>query len=80
MPIIAGINDDDENIDTAIEFLSKLNIIHVDLLPYHKMGMDKYRRLNMEYKLSGLEKPTEEVIDKIAEKFKKAGIKIKIGG
>ena len=80
IPIIAGINDDDENIDSAIDFLSKLNIIHVDLLPYHKMGMDKYRRLNMEYKLSGLEKPTDEVINKIAEKFKKAGIKIKIGG
>lgn len=80
MPIIAGINDDDENIDRAVEFLSKLNIIHVDLLPYHKMGMDKYRRLDRSYKLSGLEKPTEEVIAKIAEKFKSAGIKIKIGG
>ena len=80
MPIIAGINDDDENIDNAVEFISKLNIIHVDLLPYHKMGMDKYRRLDRSYKLSGLEKPTEEVIAKIAEKFKSAGIKIKIGG
>ena len=60
MPIIAGINDDDENIDTAIKFLSKINIIHVDLFPYHKMGMDKYRRLNMEYKLSGMENPSDE--------------------
>ena len=80
MPIIAGINDDDENIDKAVDFLSKLNIIQVNLLPYHKMGMDKYRRLNMQYKLSGEETPTEEVMNQIAEKFKKAGIKIKIGG
>lgn len=80
LPIIAGVNDDDENIDKAVDFLSKLNIIHVNLLPYHKMGMDKYRRLNIEYKLSGLEKPSDEVINKIAEKFKSAGIKIKIGG
>ena len=48
MPIIAGVNDDDENIDASYKFLLKLNIIHVDLLPYHKMGMDKYRRLNMD--------------------------------
>ena len=34
----------------------------------------------MEYKLTGLEKPSDLVINKIAEKFKKAGIKIKIGG
>lgn len=80
MPIIAGINDDDENINMAINFLSNLNITQVDLLPYHKMGMDKYRRLNMQYKLSGFEKPTDEILDKIAEKFKKAGIKINIGG
>lgn len=80
MPIIAGVNDDDENIDLAVDFLSKLNIIQINLLPYHNMGMDKYRRLNMNYKLSGLEKPSNEVIDKIAEKFKKSSIKIKIGG
>lgn len=80
MPIIAGINDDDENINTAVDFISKLNIIQVNLLPYHKMGMDKYRRLNRQYKLSGLETPSEEVMNKIADKFKKAGIKIKIGG
>lgn len=80
MPIIAGVNDDDENITKAVDFLSKLNIIQVNLLPYHKMGMDKYRRLNMQYKLSGEETPTEETMNQIAEKFKKAGIKIKIGG
>lgn len=80
MPIIVGINDDDENINKAVDFLSNLNIIQVNLLPYHKMGMDKYRRLNMKYKLSGLETPTEESMNKIADKFKKAGMKIKVGG
>lgn len=80
MPIIAGINDDDENINNAIELLSKLNILQVNLLPYHKMGMDKYRRLKMEYKLSGMEKPSNERMDEIANKFKKSGIKVKIGG
>ncbi|MCM0647834.1 glycyl-radical enzyme activating protein [Clostridium swellfunianum] len=80
MPIIAGINDDFENIEEAISFLSSLNIIQVNLLPYHKMGMDKYRRLEMDYKLSGMEKPTDERMKEIADRFLRRGIKVKIGG
>lgn len=79
MPIIAGINDD-SNIDESINFLSNLNIIQVNLLPYHKMGMDKYKRLGMKYKLTGGEKPSDEKMIEIANKFKLAGIKIKMGG
>lgn len=80
MPIIAGVNDDDEHIDEAVKLLSKINLIQVNLLPYHKMGMDKYRRLEMDYKLSGMEKPTDERMEEIADKFIKGGIKVKIGG
>ena len=80
MPIIRNINDDDEHIDESIRFLAKLKVIQVNLLPYHKMGMDKYRRLDLEYKLSGMEKPTDEKMKEIELKFKKAGIKVKIGG
>ena len=80
MPIISGINDDDENINEAIKFLSNINVNQVNLLTYHKMGMDKYRRLKMEYKLSGMEKPSEERMAEIAEKFTQKGLKVKIGG
>jgi len=80
MPIISGVNDDDEHIDEAIKFLSHINVIQVNLLPYHKMGMDKYRRLKMDYKLSGMEKPSEERMTEIAEMFKVNGFKIIIGG
>lgn len=80
MPIIKGINDDDEHIDESIKFLSNLNITQVNLLPFHKMGMDKYKRLEMEYKLSGMEKPSDEKMMAIQEKFKASGLKVKIGG
>ncbi|MCW7999634.1 radical SAM protein, partial [Clostridium sp. cpc1] len=47
---------------------------------YHSMGMDKYKRLNMDYKLSGREKPADEKMEELKEKFEKEGIKVKIGG
>lgn len=80
MPIICGVNDDEDNIDKSIEFIKKLNVIEVNLLPYHKIGMDKYKKLKMEYKLSGNEKPSEDKMAEIVKKFKDAGIKVKIGG
>ncbi len=80
IPIINDVNDNKRNIDETIKFISKLHLIQVNLLPYHKMGMDKYKRLKMEYKLTGEEKPSDEKMNKIAEKFKQAGIKVKIGG
>ncbi|MPQ43181.1 trans-4-hydroxy-L-proline dehydratase activase [Clostridium tarantellae] len=80
MPIIAGINDDDNHIDETIKYISKLNIIEVNLLPYHKMGMDKYKRLNLSYRLSGMEKPSDIRMVELEQKFKDAGIKVKIGG
>jgi pyruvate formate lyase activating enzyme len=80
MPIIVGINEDDTSIDEAIDFLTGLNITKVNLLPYHKMGMDKYSRLNMDYKMTGMEKPSNERMIQIESKFKNVGIKVKIGG
>lgn len=80
MPIIAGINDNCHHIEEVIKYISNLNIIEVNLLPYHKMGMDKYKRVNKTYQLTGNEVPTNEKMNEFAEMFKKAGIKVKIGG
>ncbi|WP_273323510.1 trans-4-hydroxy-L-proline dehydratase activase [Vallitalea guaymasensis] len=80
MPIIKGINDDDENISATIDFLSGLRILQVNLLPYHKMGMDKYKSLGLQYRLTGTEIPSDTRMNDIAMKFDKAGIEVKIGG
>lgn len=81
MPIILGINDDNGHIDESIKFINTLNNIEqVNLIPYHSMGMDKYERLEMKYKLSGKEKPADEKMEELKGKFEKAKIKVKIGG
>lgn len=53
--IVPGINDTKENILELKEFISKLkNIEKVELLPYHTMGIDKYKKLGLEYKLKNV--------------------------
>ncbi|MGO1527231.1 MAG: trans-4-hydroxy-L-proline dehydratase activase [Senegalia sp. (in: firmicutes)] len=80
VPIIRGINDDDKNIGETIEFLKDINISKLNLLPYHKMGMEKYSRISKKYKLTGEEKPSDDEMEKILLKFKELNTNIKIGG
>lgn len=55
VPILSGINDDADNITEMIRFLTPFaeyrNFKGVDLLPYHKMSINKYPALDMKYPL-----------------------------
>ena len=52
--IVPGINDTEEYILKLANFISKLkNVLKVELLPYHTMAIDKYKKLNIDYKLNG---------------------------
>ncbi len=80
LPIISGVNDDFQNIRELGRFLSSLNIVQINLLPYHNIGMDKYHRLNKSCRLSRTKPPSEEVLTKISEVLREYGLKVKIGG
>lgn len=81
MPIIPGINDAEEYITRAAQFLTEIkNITRVELLPYHKLGGSKYTRLEKEYKLPDLEPPEEEEMVEAAEWIRSFGLKVHVGG
>jgi pyruvate formate lyase activating enzyme len=53
IPLIPGINDDDENINQSASFLADLpHLDGVELMPYHEIGLAKYQALGMKYKLN----------------------------
>lgn len=53
--IIPGYNDSIEYMDELANYISKLkNIEKVELLPYRTIGIDKYRKLNINYPLEGI--------------------------
>jgi pyruvate formate lyase activating enzyme len=45
IPIVPGMNDDEENITATLRFLEAARVENVELLPYHGTGREKYRRL-----------------------------------
>jgi len=63
IPVIPGINDDEENLRQSGEFLAALpNVPTVELLPYHNIAEGKYAGLGREYGLEEIHTPTQEQI------------------
>ena len=46
LPLIEGINDDEDNIFEILRIIKNTSIRKVNLLPYHGMGMHKYQKLD----------------------------------
>ena len=60
VPLIPECNDDEDNIRRTAEFARNLpKIERLDLLPYHRLGEPKYRRLAVDYSLQGCADPAE---------------------
>jgi len=79
-PVIPGINDDYQNIKETGEFLSSLKIAQVNILPYHYIGIDKYRRLGRNYKLVTTQPPSEEKLSEVSAILSKFNLNVKLRG
>lgn len=54
--VVPGLNDQPEYLHQLGRFIGGLsNVKALDVLPYHTMGVDKYKRLGIEYSLAGVE-------------------------
>lgn len=59
--IVPTINDNVEYIKKLKKYISKIqNVEKVELLPYHTMGVDKYKKLNLKYRLDNIEAMDKE--------------------
>ena len=84
IPLIVGVNADDENMERTAEFISQhaTNAPTVHLLPYHDSGKDKHERLFSHYNPENISMsvPTEDDFKRCAHHFQKRGIDVIIGG
>jgi pyruvate formate lyase activating enzyme len=77
IPLIPGINDDDENIDTSAEILAKLPVLEgTEVMQYHAIHTAKYAALGMEYKLKDLQPPTNEQVARAEERLSSHGLTV----
>lgn len=80
IPLIPGYTISDDNIKEIITFVKSLNLTEIHLLPFHQYGSNKYKLLNLDYKLIDIAIPSSQSIEKIANEMRKNGLKVVIGG
>ncbi len=81
VPVIPTFNDTVAEITEIAKFAASLdNVSEMHILPYHRMGSDKYRWLGREYTLSELTAPSDEHMENLRQAAEACGIKCQIGG
>ncbi len=81
VPVIPTFNDTTEEIREIAEFAADLpNVKKLHLLPYHRLGQDKYSGLGRSYLLDGYVPFTEEDLKPLILEAEKTGLCCQIGG
>jgi len=61
--LVPGGSDNDEYLQRTREFIDSLKTVErVEVLPYHTLGIAKYKDMGIPYRLDGVESPTAERI------------------
>lgn len=79
IPLIPGITEKTENLRSIAEFVKRVNPdTPINVLPYHRLGVSKYRMMDMDYKIRELEPLSQERITEVVEIFKSLGLQCEI--
>lgn len=81
VPVIPTFNDTPEEIRAIAEFAASLpGVTKIHLLPYHRLGSDKYTALGREYLMGDIPLIPSDHMNYLLETALKCGINAQIGG
>ena len=79
IPLVPSVNTDDSFIRAAAEFCKSLcSLDFVEFLPYHRLGLDTYRKLGRENALANIMPPDRETVQKAKSVFSLTAPDIKV--
>ncbi len=80
-PVVPSVNDSDADIRAIARFARGLGgVREYHLLPYHRLGSDKYDGLGRRYSLSEIQPPSREKMEHLLSVAEESGLKCQIGG
>ncbi len=80
MPVIPGLNDSQENISSLGRFCSGLDKLNqIQLLPYHRLGIETYSRMAIPYTLEETLPPDQTAMEAYLNILTRMGLPARIG-
>ena len=81
VPVIPTFNDRKEEIAAICKYVSEIMPGgEINLLPYHRLGQDKYEALGRSYLMAHISPPSDEHMNELLKVAEGYGLKAKIGG
>ena len=80
VPVIPTFNDTPEEIYAIASYAKEIGVEELHLLPYHRLGTDKYKGLGREYLMGHVDLIPKEKIETLENVAKSAGLTVRIGG
>lgn len=81
IPLVDGVNTDDENMIKTGTFIRSLPIeTRVDLLPYHAIATGKYKKLGLDNRCADFRPCADDVVRHCQKILTDMGLKTRIGG
>ena len=79
-PVIPSFNDTENDIREIAHFARAIGASEYHLLPYHRLGEDKYAGLGRTYSMKDILPPSREKMEYLLSVAQESGIKCQIGG
>jgi pyruvate formate lyase activating enzyme len=83
IPLVPGVNDADDTLLASIAIATKLKKLReIEILPYHRLGVETYAHLGWKYQLNHVASPSQEYIIERTEFLRSLDlpVPVKVGG
>lgn len=81
VPVVPSFNATEDEIRDIARFANSLpGVEQLHLLPYHRLGQDKYTGLSRDYSLDEIVPPSRETMQRLLAAAQESGLRCQIGG
>jgi pyruvate formate lyase activating enzyme len=75
--LVPGFTDDRDNVEKVADICAGLESVErVEILRFHQMGSDKWRKLGLEYSLANVGSPAPELTERVRGQFRSRGLTV----